>query len=787
MIFIADIFLFIYNFFCIRRFLLFLLTALILIISIIASLNINITQDIYSMLPDDNSDLAMNFKLFELAPFSRKIIVNFSSKDPTTSIETLTKYVKDIAKEMKPPFFTKVTYGINTSKDFFSWAYQYLPNLADDNDIQLIYEKISHERIKIRLSELYKNLISPEGIFTKEIIQKDPLLFSTIPLNKLRSINFIPKMKLYNGHFISSDDKNTMIIADTPIEITDFSNSKKMLSYFNDLIAKYVPPFIEVSIISGHVYTVSNSDAIQRDIWVIISFASIALLIIFLFLLRSLKAIFVFLVPIFALVIATAGISLIYKYVSAITIGFGAVVLGISDDFAIHIYLGIKSKENKVDAAVYAFSSPIFLGCITTLGSFGVLTWSSLPLQRELSVLSIIGITASMLISLILLPHGLSLSKSEIKKNIIIPNIRNIRNKNFIIFVWIFLLILSLWQSLNLSFNGDLRTFNFIAPEIKKGEKKIHDAWGNFRGRAIIFSEGKNIKEALKVNDIVYKTLNGKIEESDIISISPMLPSFDNQILNQKRFAEFWSKNKEHIKEILDKEGSKIGFSSKAFDPFFKSFSKEDLIGVSDLKKLGMDELVDSMIINKDNHVQILTLVSDKPNNIELINKYIGNVKDVKWVSQLKLKQSIDETIKKEFISFMVKGLCINILIIGFMFRNFLKMVCAMIPVITGVVFMLGVMSAMGIGFNIFNVIVGVLVIGLAVDYGIFIVDKISQGHDNKVDLSVLISGLTTIAGFGSLILASHPALYSIGLSVILGIGAAIPAALFVIPIIYKK
>jgi predicted RND superfamily exporter protein len=66
-------------------------------------------------------------------------------------------------------------------------------------------------------------------------------------------------------------------------------------------------------------------------------------------------------------------------------------------------------------------------------------------------------------------------------------------------------------------------------------------------------------------------------------------------------------------------------------------------------------------------------------------------------------------------------------------------------------------------------------------------VTKISQGLDAATERAVFVSGLTTIAGFGALVLARHPALHSIGLSVLIGIGAAIPAALVIIPAMYRK
>jgi predicted exporter len=96
-------------------------------------------------------------------------------------------------------------------------------------------------------------------------------------------------------------------------------------------------------------------------------------------------------------------------------------------------------------------------------------------------------------------------------------------------------------------------------------------------------------------------------------------------------------------------------------------------------------------------------------------------------------------------------------------------------------------MGVLGIKINLFNIIATVLIIGICVDYGIFMVSRADGEADSATSRAVLVSGLTTIAGFGVLALAKHPALQSLGLTVLLGFGAAVPAALFVIPALQRK
>ena len=116
------------------------------------------------------------------------------------------------------------------------------------------------------------------------------------------------------------------------------------------------------------------------------------------------EVIFVFLTPICVLCIAAAGVSVLYRNVSAVTIGFGAVLLGVSVDFAIHVYFALRSAASNPSDAIAQVSRPIVFCALTTLGAFGVLSFSSLPVQRELAVFSIIGISVALILSLIPLP-----------------------------------------------------------------------------------------------------------------------------------------------------------------------------------------------------------------------------------------------------------------------------------------------------------------------------------------------------------------------------------------------
>ena len=116
----------------------------------------------------------------------------------------------------------------------------------------------------------------------KGLFQMDPLGHGFIGAEKLRFLRMIPSVHLKNGHFISADGRNALIIADTPIVITDALHARKMLNYFKRLAAAVVPSNIDAWLISGHRYTVANTEAIKRDVVIILICSTLAILAIFL-------------------------------------------------------------------------------------------------------------------------------------------------------------------------------------------------------------------------------------------------------------------------------------------------------------------------------------------------------------------------------------------------------------------------------------------------------------------------------------------------------------------------
>ena len=128
--------------------------------------------------------------------------------------------------------------------------------------------------------------------------------------------------------------------------------------------------------------------------------------------------------------------------------------------------------------------------------------------------------------------------------------------------------------------------------------------------------------------------------------------------------------------------------------------------------------------------------------------------------------------------------------IAALMIRRVRETVLAMVPLILGTLWTLAFMQLAGIKFNLVNVWALPLIIGSAAEYGVNIVLRYleSPAHGGGPRLArstvmgVVFNGLTTIAGFGSLLVAHHRGVWSLGLLLVIGSAATLAASLIVLP-----
>jgi uncharacterized protein len=127
-----------------------------------------------------------------------------------------------------------------------------------------------------------------------------------------------------------------------------------------------------------------------------------------------------------------------------------------------------------------------------------------------------------------------------------------------------------------------------------------------------------------------------------------------------------------------------------------------------------------------------------------------------------------------------------------FTFRSLVYALLAMIPLFVGAAWTLGLIRCFGINLNLANSVFLPMIVGAGVEYAVIILQRWKQGGNGSIVLpfstgkGVILAGLSTTIGFGSLMISSHQGVYSLGLLTTVGSLCVLAAAVLLLPSIMR-
>jgi hypothetical protein len=128
------------------------------------------------------------------------------------------------------------------------------------------------------------------------------------------------------------------------------------------------------------------------------------------------------------------------------------------------------------------------------------------------------------------------------------------------------------------------------------------------------------------------------------------------------------------------------------------------------------------------------------------------------------------------------------------MIRRGRETLLALLPLVLGLLWTIGLMHVFGIRFNLANIWGLPLIIGTSAEFGLNVVLRYLEGRAHggplvarSTVMAVLLSGGQTMVGFGSLMIATHRGIFSLGVLLTIGMACGLVAALVVLPVILRR
>ncbi len=127
------------------------------------------------------------------------------------------------------------------------------------------------------------------------------------------------------------------------------------------------------------------------------------------------------------------------------------------------------------------------------------------------------------------------------------------------------------------------------------------------------------------------------------------------------------------------------------------------------------------------------------------------------------------------------------------MIRRLRETMLALLPLALALVWTVGLMRLFGLQFTLANVWGLPLIIGTSAEFGLNVVMRYLEDREQggplvarSTAMAVTLNGLTTIVGFGSLMVAAHRGIFGLGLLLTIGAACALAASLVVVPVVLR-
>ncbi|AZB09706.1 glycerol acyltransferase [Chryseobacterium sp. G0162] len=753
---------------------------------------INFEEDINQIIPkNEKSDLTA--KVLKQLNFSDKIIVIIENKSGEDSFqlsetadtflqktETLQKYIASIQGKVND----------NEISETFDFVNQNLPLFLNENDYQEIERKLQKDSIAKQVEDNYISLVSPTSLVTKEFIKKDPLGLTFLGIKKLNALNISKDFKLEDSYIVTKDGKNLLLFIEPKNKSNDTKSNEAFIDQLNtikDNLNKQFKGKTEISYFGSPVIAVANAKQIKKDIQNTVVISMTVLLILLIYYFRNFfTPIIVFLPTVFSVLLALLVLYFIKDKISAISLSVGAILIGITIDYALHILTHYKHNNN-IEELYKEITQPIILSSATTAVSFLCLVFVRSEALKDLGLFAAITVILSSITALIIVPqlYKPKHTKEKLSTNFIdtIGSYPYEKNKPLIIGCSI-IIVACLFGFRHVGFNEDIGDLNYIPKEMKISEAKLQKLSDITSKSIYTISYGNSEEQALARNSQLNTFLEQEKKEGKILSynsIGSIVLSEKDQQKKIEEWKSFWNDNKKNqtVSELIS-NGNKFGFNSSAFDNFNEVLNKNySTLGIKDYEKVKALQISEFMS-NENGFYTVSNVVKVDDKKRDAFIKDIEKKHDAIAIDRQQMNENFLGLLKRDFNTLINYSLLAIVLTIIIFFRNFELTVLTMFPIVLTGVVTAGILYFLGLELNIFSTVVCTLVFGVGDDFSIFLTQAMQKEHTTgKNELptyrtSIILAVFTTILSIGSLIFAKHPALHSLALVALIGMFSVI-------------
>jgi predicted RND superfamily exporter protein len=581
----------------------------------------------------------------------------------------------------------------------------------------------------------------------------------------------------------------------------------------------------------GYLFALEDEANTRKDVKITLLGSLVALLILMLYAYRRFRLVLVIGLPLFAGGAWTLGLTgLFLGRLNMISLGFGAILFGLGMDFSIHLLNRLLDllEEGRVPAdaletGLTETGVSILGSGLTTAAAFFSLVVCGLPGLKELGIITGIGVLATMIAVLFTLPAVLALVCKRHGGTVLPPAWYPGRRPGFgalllarlvtthpgkvLVAAAALTVVLFLLPGNPIRFDLDLRNLRPAGSQAAAGQERFEQDFGQGLGEPlVVMLEGQRTDGLLATAEAVTRELweaEGTLRPNMVESATDWLPSLTRQ---RENLAVLEGLSLEETSIALTRAGEEQNFAPDAFAPFQRSL---DSLIAGEPEWLTPGDLPPAL-----EDVLALRYLRPGPAGEGMALALYLYPGPHRWTDQelLKLRQEVDgaaagaertrlaslallmaefkTTVGLRFTEALLLSLVLVVLVLLIQLRKPLRVLLTLAPLSAALLWTAGLLRLGGGPVQFIAAMAIPLIVGIGIDDGIHMVNRLrslAPGEDPApavaaMGRSVILTTLTTVAGFGSLAVAAMPGLAGLGRIAVVGVLLCLTATMLLLP-----
>ena len=798
----TGIFLKIYDALSKRRSIVFIVACIVMLLCVFLALRMDYDEDIAAFMPVDGQSEKYS-EVFGSIGGQNRIAVLFRGDDFHSLEKAMDAFGEAVLRRDTAKMARNLQIRMDESSmmEMIGGIGQVYPFLMGERDYCRMDSILSSGNLIRAMMEQNKFLLMfPVGGTVSASVSSDPLNVSAGIMSRLRGLNVSDGYDVIDGFLFK--DSTGIVLLESPFGISESRNNRHLQQLLDSCMEETVSEFPDVSVsaVGAPIVAVTNATQIKKDSMLAVCLAIVLILSVLLYSFRRPSDLAWIGVSVFAgWLFALGAIALINDGISIIVIGIGSVIIGIAVNYPLHFIEHLK-YETDMRETLKEMVPPLLVGNITTVSAFLCLVLLDARAMRDLGLFGSLTLVGTILFVLVCLPVLLNGRKSSPYKErslnfgkLSLPDNRHARRAA----LWIIagLTMVFGYFSTGTSFDSDMRNINYMLDSQREDMEFLSSgiAGGD---HAVLYAvaEGRNVEEALRVNEKMTEIIGGMDGIDKITGIAGLMPSDSLCAERAGMWHSFW-KDRGGAMAVLESEAAEAGFSVTAFSPFEKmAFGQIDTVAMQGFKESFYGLIGKNFILDDGNICKVVNFVNADKGRIEAIKDEIRAVvpEGCFVFSQEDVSSHLAQLLSE---SFDYIGFVCGFVVFAFLWLSLGSIelsIIAFLPLAVGWIWILGIMDILGMQFNIVNIILATFIFGQGDDYTIFIIEGLMYEYTTgkkrleRYKNSVALSAVIMFIGIGTLIFSRHPAMRSLAEVAIIGMITVVFMAYFIPPVAFR-